>query len=77
MEGALGGLVADVMGLGKTLTTLVSILRSTEKAVEFSYFNYHTKSSGIETVPTKATLVVVPSARKFLKFQCIRGESGD
>lgn len=61
---ALGGLIADAMGLGKTLTTLVSILRSTDNAVEFGHFNYQMESAGIERVPTKATLVVVPSARK-------------
>lgn len=70
-EVALGGLVADVMGLGKTLTTLVSILRSTEKAVEFGHFNYQMRSVGGKTAPTKATLVVVPSARK-----CMRSHLG-
>ncbi|ROV93845.1 hypothetical protein VMCG_08824 [Cytospora schulzeri] len=63
MKVALGGLVADVMGLGKTLTILVSILRSTEKAVEFGHFNHPEQSVGVKTVPTKATLVVVPSAQ--------------
>lgn len=60
---ALGGLIADVMGLGKTLTTLVSILRSKDNAVEFGYFNHQMKLVGIEIIPTKATLVVVPSAQ--------------
>ncbi|ROV93251.1 hypothetical protein VPNG_09535 [Cytospora leucostoma] len=60
---ALGGLVADVMGLGKSLTTLVSILRSKERASDFGFFNNQIKSTGIDIIPTKATLVVVPSAQ--------------
>lgn len=61
---AFGGLVADAMGLGKTLTTLVSILRSTERASDFGYFDYEVQSVGMGLLPTKATLVIVPSARK-------------
>lgn len=74
---ALGGLIADAMGLGKTLTTLVSILRSTDKAVEFGHFNHQMKSVGIDTVPTKATLVVVPSARKSPRSRSTRAKGGN
>lgn len=61
---ALGGLIADVMGLGKTLTTLVSILRSSDKAREFAYSAPVLNSLKGEVSRMKATLVVVPSARK-------------
>lgn len=70
-EVAFGGLIADIMRLGKTLTILVSILCSIEKSMEFGHFNNHMKSGGINTVPTKATLVVVPSARKYLRCRWI------
>lgn len=61
----LGGLVADAMGIGKTLTMLTSILHSANTARDFSYFG-HTVPGGQSGSPlTKATLVVVPSVRKF------------
>lgn len=59
----LGGLIADVMGIGKTLTMLTSILHSANKAQDFSYFGR--PLSETEASLTKATLVVVPSVRKF------------
>lgn len=61
---ALGGIIADVMGLGKTLTTLVSILRSSEKALEFVFARPAICPLESDIIRTKATLVVVPSARK-------------
>lgn len=60
----LGGLIADVMGIGKTLTMLTSILHSANKAQNFSYFGRPVLGSETETFLTKATLVVVPSVRK-------------
>ncbi|KAI5861653.1 SNF2 family N-terminal domain-containing protein [Durotheca rogersii] len=54
-----GGLVADAMGLGKTLTMLTAISHSMPEAEDFS--NFYDK--GVGKVPTKATLVVVSSAR--------------
>src|SRR4051794_15183242 len=61
-----GGIIADVMGLGKTLIVLAAILKSLLSA-QFPVFN----SSGIphpfQGKPlTRATLVVVPSIRKLL-----------
>lgn len=61
---ALGGIIADVMGLGKTLTTLVSILRSSEKALSFAFTRPAVSSPQNDVVRMKATVVVVPSARK-------------
>lgn len=59
----LGGLIADVMGIGKTLTMLTSILHSANDAQDFSYFGRSVASLN-ESLLTKATLVVVPSVRK-------------
>lgn len=61
---ALGGLIADVMGIGKTLTMLTSILHSTNKAQDFSYFGRPVPDCETGALLTKATLVVVPSVRK-------------
>lgn len=61
---ALGGIIADVMGLGKTLTTLVAILRSSEEASSFIFGRPAASSLQGDVVRMKATLVVVPSARK-------------
>lgn len=61
---ALGGMIADVMGLGKTLTTLVSILRSSQKELELPIARPAFCPLGDDIVQMKATLVVVPSARK-------------
>lgn len=65
----LGGLIADVMGIGKTLTMLTSILHSANKAQDFSYFGRPISGSETEALLTKATLVVVPSVRKFLVYE--------
>ena len=61
---ALGGIIADAMGLGKTLTILVSILRSKESGLEFTFARPALCSLGSDVLRTKATIVVVPSARK-------------
>lgn len=56
------------MGLGKTLTMLTAILRSLPPACNFD------KGDEIEMstkTPTRATLVVVTSARK---FRAVRGD---
>lgn len=60
----LGGIIADVMGLGKTLTILASILRSSEKAVDFAFAGPAPCQPQGDISRMKATLVVVPSARK-------------
>lgn len=65
---ALGGLIADVMGIGKTLTMLTSVLHSTNKAQDFSYFGRPVPGCGTEASLTKATLVVAPSVRKFSAY---------
>ncbi|KAG6353569.1 hypothetical protein INS49_005531 [Diaporthe citri] len=59
----LGGLIADVMGVGKTLTMLTSILHSANKARDFSYFGRPVRGSETEALLTNSTLVVVPSVQ--------------
>ena len=65
-----GGILADEMGLGKTLTVLATILRTAKEAASFSensQWSVKITSNGAvhtEQIYSKATLVVVPSARK-------------
>lgn len=53
----LGGIVADVMGLGKTLTMLSAVVCSKNAATEFA----KTDSCRTRARPTRATLIVVTS----------------
>lgn len=59
----LGGIIADGMGLGKTLTMIANIVASLSHADKFA-------ASGVTTsrlrdlTPVKATLVIVPSVRE-------------
>lgn len=64
MQSKFGGLVADVMGIGKTLTMLISILHTASKAQDFQLFRNPTSAPKFERTPTKATLVITPSVRK-------------
>lgn len=57
----LGGLIADVMGLGKTLTTLASILQSASQAQDFTISGHPGSHVALGVILTKATLIVVPS----------------
>lgn len=59
-----GGLVADAMGLGKTLTMLTAIFCTLSKAEFWAGFLDGGNDSGAKNGRTKATLVVVPSLRK-------------
>jgi len=57
-----GGILADDMGLGKSLTMISVIVSSLDRALEYAVANTH----GIQDlhrriVPSKATLIVVPS----------------
>ncbi|KAI0516716.1 SNF2 family N-terminal domain-containing protein [Xylaria bambusicola] len=56
-----GGLIADVMGLGKTLTMLAAILQSMPIAENFSNFYEMSGNDRLQQIRTKATLVVVSS----------------
>ncbi|KAI8951872.1 SNF2 family N-terminal domain-containing protein [Xylaria longipes] len=58
-----GGLIADVMGLGKTLTMLTAILQSMSVAEEFGNFYERSDDELMEKIRTKATLVIVSSVQ--------------
>ncbi|KAI1752665.1 SNF2 family N-terminal domain-containing protein [Xylaria castorea] len=55
------GLIADVMGLGKTLTMLTAILQSMPVAEDFANFYDESEDELTNKIRTKATLVVVSS----------------
>ncbi|KAK3947944.1 SNF2 family N-terminal domain-containing protein [Pseudoneurospora amorphoporcata] len=61
-----GGLIADVMGMGKTLSTLVTILHTLGSARDFADFTF---SQAAQETPTRATLVVVPSRQLIDNWQ--------
>lgn len=67
----LGGLIADVMGMGKTLTILCSIMRTADDSHDFACFNPGNSTVNASINVTKATLVVLPSARMCLEIRRI------
>jgi SNF2-related domain len=58
-----GGILADEMGLGKTLTMLSAMIRTTDEAKAFASSSSHGTHLGTDRslIPSRATLVVVPS----------------
>jgi SNF2 family DNA or RNA helicase len=58
-----GGILADEMGLGKTLTMLSAIIRTADEAMAFETNIYNDVHLSAEhtPIPSRATLVVVPS----------------
>lgn len=58
------GLLADEVGLGKTLTMLSAIANSLKEAYEFSFLTGPDFDDQSPIQRIRATLVVVPSARK-------------
>jgi len=65
IEDSLGGILADDMGLGKTLSILAVIVTSIRHALHFAVAGTRGPSTLWRSiVPSKATLVIVPSARK-------------
>jgi SNF2 family DNA or RNA helicase len=60
-----GGILADAMGLGKTLTMISAIVTTAREAEQFSVSFDLNDIGNVETVHrTRATLVVVTSMRK-------------
>jgi SNF2 family DNA or RNA helicase len=61
-----GGILADEMGLGKTLTMLAAIIRTAGTAKGFAYSIPNDVHLSVEQafIPSRATLVVVPSPSK-------------
>ena len=64
-----GGILADVMGLGKTLAVLSIIVHTKEEAAVYPFIPRRLLSNDVacRTVPTGATLVIVPSARESMR----------
>ncbi|KAK3377269.1 SNF2 family N-terminal domain-containing protein [Lasiosphaeria ovina] len=60
-DDVLGGIVADGMGLGKTLTMIASIVATLPGADEFATRGPSSGDSRAPLTPVKATLVIVPS----------------
>ncbi|KAF5004201.1 hypothetical protein FDECE_9283 [Fusarium decemcellulare] len=58
-----GGIIADAMGLGKTLTILTAILHSLPSADKYGMFYHDELPHSIGHTRTRATLVVVTSAQ--------------
>ena len=58
----MGGVLADVMGLGKTLTTLSLIVHMQGDAAKHRSYQQELASDS-STLLSKSTLVVVPSLR--------------
>jgi len=59
---AVGGILADEMGLGKTLTMLAAVANSIQASQEFGAVC----GGSLAKLPSRATLVVAPSARTYL-----------
>ncbi|PGH01880.1 hypothetical protein AJ80_08952 [Polytolypa hystricis UAMH7299] len=59
----LGGILADGMGLGKTLTMIASIVATISRVEEPSMEKLHLndKEANMSLTPTRSTLVIVPS----------------
>jgi len=64
-EDMLGGIIADGMGLGKTLTMIASIVANLPRADEFETRGASDGNSQTSLPPIKTTLVIVPSVCKF------------
>ena len=66
-ENNLGGIISDDMGMGKSLTMLSAIVASLAAAESFAQSERRNlASSGVRKPASKATLLVVPSACKWL-----------
>lgn len=62
-----GGILADDMGLGKTLSTLAVVVGSLGRALDFAIARTRTDPQHWHNiVPSKTTLVVVPSSCELL-----------
>ncbi|KAJ4007425.1 hypothetical protein NW766_010110 [Fusarium irregulare] len=64
---ALGGILADVMGLGKTLTMITSVSATHLAAMNFQETNTGCNIDHLTNLRTSATLVVVTSTRKLFQ----------
>jgi SWI/SNF-related matrix-associated actin-dependent regulator of chromatin subfamily A3 len=56
-----GGILADYMGMGKSLSTLALITRSREVAAEWAKGELDRTTSYESCLPSRATLIIVPT----------------
>ena len=64
-EDSFGGILADDMGLGKSLSMISAIVASKDHALKFACFHeLGAQPVAKQVVASKATLIVVPSACK-------------
>ena len=61
----LGGILADDMGLGKSLAMLCAVMGSLDRASEYAGQIYSVGSPREGRRAAKSTLIIVPSACKF------------
>lgn len=62
-EEVLGGIVADDMGLGKSLVVLYTVTTTSDRAKSFAESVDETRSS--DRIASKATLILAPSTCKY------------
>lgn len=60
----MGGILADVMGLGKTLSMISAVVSSLPQAAESARAGYQKCTLPVSRYRTRATLVIVTSMRK-------------
>ncbi len=66
-EDMLGGILADGMGLGKTLTMLACIVATLADSEVFELGEFADKvKTGAPSIRTKSTLVILPSVCQYL-----------
>jgi SWI/SNF-related matrix-associated actin-dependent regulator of chromatin subfamily A3 len=63
-----GGILADEMGMGKSLSTLALILRTVEEGRTWALNEEKPDLDSHVGLHTHCTLIVVPSARKCRRF---------
>jgi SWI/SNF-related matrix-associated actin-dependent regulator of chromatin subfamily A3 len=67
-----GGIIADDMGLGKSLTILSVIAKSLPDASEFvSTWNADANEKSQVTLASRATLIIVPSTSNYALGWCV------
>jgi SWI/SNF-related matrix-associated actin-dependent regulator of chromatin subfamily A3 len=71
---AKGGILADDMGLGKSLTILAAIASSLKDAASFAS-NWKGEALLHDQVPSRATLIIVPSTSTCVPKQTLTHQS--
>jgi hypothetical protein len=69
-----GGILADEMGMGKTLTILALIGKTMGDASQWVERKKHLQDSSLAETPCRATLVIVPSHGKASSKHCYQSK---